>query len=74
MSKACIDDIATPPTSSLTKVGGPDEYFQDYSLTWSKGVCINIIPLPSDCPTYHLHHTIRMPSAQAPYVGQVSRA
>ena len=70
VSNACIKDLANPPTSSPTKVGGPDAYYADYSLPWPEGICINTVPVPSGRPTY----TTQLACCQAAYAGQVSLA
>jgi hypothetical protein len=70
VSNACIKDLANPPTSAPTKVGGPDAFYADYSLPWPAGVCINTVPVPSGRPTY----TTQLACCQAAYAGQVSLA
>ena len=68
VSKACINDLANPPTSSPTQEGGPDVYYPDYSLAWTVGTCINTVPVPSGRPTY----TTPLECCEAAYRGQVS--
>ena len=69
VSKVCINDLPSPPTSSPTILGA-DEYYPNYSLAWPEGVCIKTQPVPSGRPTY----TSQLGCCQAAYAGQVSRA
>jgi hypothetical protein len=70
VSNVCIKGLLNPPTSAPTKVGGPDEYYPDYSLAWTEGVCTNTVPVPSGRPMY----TTYLACCQGAYGGQVSRA
>lgn len=69
-SKTCIQALPSPPTSSPTKVGGPDIYYPDYSLPWPEGKCINTVPVPSGRTTY----TTKLACCAGAYAGQSSRA
>ena len=69
-SKACIQSLPSPPTSSPTKTGGPDIYYPDYSLPWPEGRCINTVPVPSGRVTY----TTKLACCAGAYAGQASGA
>ena len=68
-SKYCISQMANPPTLSPTKTGGPDEYYPDYSLPWTEGICTNSQPIPSGRPVY----TTMLACCKAAYAGQASK-
>lgn len=70
MSKACINGLVNPPTTSPTKAGdAATDYYPDYSLAWPEGKCINSKPVPSGRPIY----TSQLACCKAAYGGQVSK-
>jgi surface protein len=70
VSNYCISQLANPPTTQPTKIGGPDVYYPDYTVTWSEGICINTTPVPSGRPTYNS----MLACCKAAYGGQMSMA
>ena len=70
VSNYCISQLANPPTTEPTNLGGPNIYYPDYTVTWSEGICINTTPVPSGRPTYNS----MLACCKAAYGGQMSMA
>ena len=69
-SNYCVSQMATPPTMSPTKTGGPDAYYPNYDVAWPEGYCINTVPMPSGRPVY----TTMLACCKGAYGGQTSGA
>jgi hypothetical protein len=50
-SGACLKSLPDPPTVSPTITGGPNVWYSD-NKEWSKGTCINKMPVPVGRQTY----------------------
>jgi len=66
--------MESPPTGSPTAAGGEGaEWYPDYSLAWSDGLCKNTTPLPFDENDRPLYDT-QLECCQGAYGGQASNA
>jgi len=73
VSGKCLSQLASPPTTSPTGVGGLDYYYPDYDTAWSVATCKNDSPRPfnkNDRPTYDT----MLACCKGAYAGQQSGA
>jgi hypothetical protein len=67
-SGKCLSMLPAPPTVSPTQTGGPDEWYADFDLDWTNGVCINTLPQPSGRTIYDS----QLECCKGAYAGQES--